>query len=381
MYKKNLIMKQDDILNAKDLIKAGDIIAMKELHALKSFGWKSRPIVIVSDRIVDDDLDAKSKDSSYQAMMLTSAYTIGNSLPILYDKTVSFIDPSMILKVDARYDLEGIKRDSFGYARLTEQQLEMLKYLHISRLTGEYDSDIDNAIREYRKSYLKAMLSGKYDLRLNRSSDRILVGDEGLVKSYCGGVFKDDEDIVELLKKNVSVVADVSKSAASISTALDNMANEINAAVESTKPVVIKLKEEPKTDFAKALDKALKTASETKGKKTKLMSAAKKSSILARRPYLAQTISTGRIKIKDVKNMSDGEMSLFLTDVANAGSYVQAAKLFTVSVNTVNRRVSEVYNIMKNKDTKLPQKVVAFIENASDRRGYDKDRENALVMA
>lgn len=381
MYKKNLIMKQDDILNAKDLIKAGDIIAMKELHALKSFGWKSRPIVIVSDRIVDDDLDAKSKDSSYQAMMLTSAYTIGNALPILYDKTVSFIDPSMILKVDARYDLEGIKRDSFGYARLTEQQLEMLKYLHISRLTGEYDTDIDNAIREYRKSYLKAMLSGKYDLRLNRSSDRILVGDDGLVKSYCGGVFKDDEDIVELLKKNVSVVADVSRSAASISTALGNMANEINAAAASTKPVVIKLKEEPKTDFAKALDKALKTASETKGKKTKLMSAAKKSSILAGRPYLAQTISTGRIKIKDVKNMTDGEMSLFLTDVANSGSYVQAAKLFTVSVNTVNRRVSEVYNIMKNKDTKLPQKVVAFIENASDRRGYDKDRESALVMA
>lgn len=369
-------MKQDDILNAKDLIKAGDIIAMKELHALKSFGWKSRPIVIVSDRIVDEDLDAKSKDSSYQAMMLTSAYTIGNALPILYDKTVSFIDPSIILKVDARYDLEGIKRDSFGYARLTEQQLEMLKYLHISRLTGEYDTDIDNAIRDYRKSYLKAMLTGKYDLRLNRSSDRILVGDDGLVRSYCGGVFKDDEDIVEMLKQNTSDVSDASKSAP-----LCNMTTGINATATSTKPVVIKLKEEPKTDFAKALDKALKTAEESEGKKTKLMSTSKKNSILAGRPYLTQTISTGKIKIKDVKNMTDGEMSLFLTDVANAGSYVQAAKLFTVSVNTVNRRVSEVYNAIKNKETKLPQKVVAFIENASDRRGYDKDRESALVMA
>lgn len=381
MYKKNLIMKQDDILNAKDLIKAGDIIAMKEIHALKSFGWKSRPIVIVSDRIIDENLDSKTKDSSYQAMMLTSAYTIGNSLPILYDKTVSFIDPSMILKVDARHDLEGIKRDSFGYARLTEQQLEMLKYLSISRLTGEYDSDIDSAIREYRKSYLKAMLTGKYDLRLNRSSDRILVGDEGLVKSYCGGVFKDDEDIIKLLKQNATAVTEENTSAVSISEALGNMAKELNAAVTSIKPPVIQLKDEPKTDFAKALDKALKTANNTKGKKTKLMSTAKKNSIFAGRPYLTQTISTGRIKVKDVKNMTDGEMSLFLTDVANAGSYVQAAKLLTVSVNTVNRRVLEVYEIMKNKNTKLPQKVVAFIENASDRRGYDKDRESALVMA
>ena len=380
MYKKKLIMKQDDILNAKDLIKAGDIIAMKELHALKSFGWKSRPIVIVSDRIVDEDLDAKSKDSSYQAMMLTSAYTIGNALPILYDKTVSFIDPSIILKVDARYDLEGIKRDSFGYARLTEQQLEMLRYLHISRLTGEYDTDIDNAIREYRKSYLKAMLAGKYDLRLNRSSDRILVGDDGLVKSYCGGVFKDDEDIIKLLKQSVPTAVDTNKSTVQISSTLGDTAKEINESI-SSKPVVIKLNDEPKTDFAKALDKALKTASETKGKKTKLMSTAKKTSILAGRPYLTQTMSTGRIKVKEVKNMTDGEISLFLTDVADAGSYVHAAKLLSVSLSTINRRVFDAYNVMKNNGTKLPQKVVAFIENASDRRGYDKDRESARVMA
>ena len=56
-YNKNTIINNNEVgVNAFNVIKAGDVLWIKELKALKSMGWKTRPMAIIGNKQVDKSL-------------------------------------------------------------------------------------------------------------------------------------------------------------------------------------------------------------------------------------------------------------------------------------------------------------------------------------
>lgn len=368
-YNKNTIINNNEVgVNAFNVIKAGDVLWIKELKALKSMGWKTRPMAVIGNKQVDKSLTAFA-NCCVPAMMVTSNASVANSIPFVFRDRISFIDTNNIFTVNTKFDVD---ETNAGNSRLTDAQLEMAKYMITVRISGEKDPEIEEAIRKYNREFLYAILKNNVELNSTRSElDGSLVGMEKFANTYLGGIFTEDQIVKEMIKEIFD-----SKSKIAASKRITNVVRKENQA--ATSGMVINTS----TDMGKALSKALND----------VVNAAKEvvKPVEVTKPVVVKTVTNinnnrlplymikdGNInRLKRINEMADSEKSLLLSDCADCESFVAFARKIGVNQATANGRAKEIYAEFKSRKISLPQKVKVFMENSSSRRGYNSAAEN-----
>lgn len=369
-YNKNTIINNNEVgVNAFNVIKAGDVLWIKELKALKSMGWKTRPMAIIGNKQVDKSLTTFA-NCCVPAMMVTSNASIANSIPFVFRDRISFIDTNNIFSVNTKFDVD---ETNAGNSRLTDAQLEMAKYMVTVRISGEKDPEIEEAIRKYNREFLYAILKNNVELNSTRAElDGSLAGMEQFANTYLGGVFTEDPIVKEAIKEIFDNKSKASETRKRVSVVVRRENQSANAGMNINTA----------TDMGKALSKALNGMVNTAKEVVKPVEVVK--------PTPAKTvisindnrlpvymIKDGKIyRLKRLKEMADSTKSLFLSDCADCESFAAFAKKHNLNQATVNGRAKEVYAELKSRKISLPQKVKVFMENSASRRGYNADAVN-----
>lgn len=377
MYNKNVIVNNNEIgVSGLNIIKAGDVLYVRELKALKSTGWKPRPMAIIGNRQIDS-FRTTAANCSVPAMMVTSSIAVPNAIPFMLKDRVGFIDTNNILSVNTKLDLDK----TYTHARLTDAQLEMAKYMMMTRISGEKDPEIEEAISKYNREFLYAIL--RNEVKLNTQVvelDRTLSGMERFVDTYLGGEFSDDDE-VKIVIREICEKESKSKTRQQTQQTLERE-KRISTVVHNENKTMNDLVINTSTDMGKALSKALRgmvdTAGETvKAAETKPTAPIKTiiTNISTRRPVYM--IKDGdKYRLKRVREMADSEKSLFLTEVAESETFTAFAKKHNLALCTVNTRAKEVYEYFNSRNISLPQKVKVFMNGSSGRRGFSMSAEN-----
>lgn len=369
LYNKNTILNNNEIgVNAFNVVKAGDVLWVKELKVLKTMGWKIRPMAIIGNKQIDDRLTTAA-NCCVPAMMVTSNASLANVIPFVFRDRVSFIDTNNIFSVSTKFDID---ETNAGNSRLTDAQLEMAKYLMMSRIGGEKDPEIEEAIRKYNREFLYAILKNSIELNSTKSElDGSLEGMERFTASYLGGIFSEDPIVKAAIKEifNSEQKATTPKRVATVVRKENQTA---------TSGMVINTS----TDMGKALSKALNdvvnTAKEVvKPAETAKLVYAKTVTNTNNNRLPVYMVKDGNInRLKRINEMADREKSLLLSDCADCESFAAFARKIGVNQATANGRAKEVYSEFKSRKISLPQKVKVFMEDSSSRRGYNSAAED-----
>lgn len=370
LYNKNTILNNNEIgVNAFNVVKAGDVLWVKELKVLKTMGWKIRPMAIIGNKQIDDRLTT-SANCCVPAMMVTSNASLANAIPFVFRDRVSFIDTNNIFSVSTKFDID---ETNAGNSRLTDAQLEMAKYLMMSRIGGEKDPEIEEAIRKYNREFLYAILKNNVELNSTRSElDGSLVGMEKFANTYLGGIFTEDPIVKEVIKEifDSKLKSSETRKRVSVVVRKDNQFSNAGMNIDTS------------TDMGKALSKALQDAVNVAKETIKPVEVVKptpeKTTISISNDRLpVYMIKDGKIyRLKRLKEMADSTKSLFLSDCADCESFAAFARKHNLNHATVNGRAKEVYAEFKARNISLPQKVNVFMENSSSRKGYNIAAEN-----
>lgn len=368
-YNKNTIINNNEVgVNAFNVIKAGDVLWIKELKALKSMGWKTRPMAVIGNKQVDKSLTSFA-NCCVPAMMVTSNASVANSIPFVFRDRISFIDTNNIFTVNTKFDVD---ETNAGNSRLTDAQLEMAKYMVTVRISGEKDPEIDEAIRKYNREFLYTILKNNVELNSTRSElDGSLEGMERFTASYLGGIFSEDPIVKAKIKEIFN-----SKQKAATPKRVDTVVHKENQT--ATSGMVINTS----TDMGKALSKALNDVVNTAKEVVKPAEAAKlvyakTVTNINNNRLPVYMVKDGNInRLKRISEMADSEKSLLLSDCADCESFAAFARKIGVNQATANGRAKEVYTEFKSRKISLPQKVKVFMENSSSRRGYNSAAEN-----
>lgn len=369
-YNKNTIINNNEVgVNAFNVIKAGDVLWIKELKALKSMGWKTRPMAVIGNKQIDKSLTTFA-NCCVPAMMVTSNASVANSIPFVFRDRISFIDTNNIFTVNTKFDVD---ETNAGNSRLTDAQLEMAKYMVTVRISGEKDPEIEEAIRKYNREFLYAILKSNVELNSTRSElDGSLAGMEKFANTYLGGIFTEDPIVKETIKEIFDGKSKSSETRKRVSVVVrrDNQFSNAGMNIDTS------------TDMGKALSKALQGVVDIAKETTKPVEVIKPapaktpiSIINGRLPIYM--IKDGNInRLKRINEMADSEKSLLLSDCADCESFAAFARKIGVNQATANGRAKEVYAEFKSRKISLPQKVKVFMENSSFRRGYNSAAEN-----